>query len=76
MIELKLQSPYIDENGNVRNNLEKHYAEDENGKRYYIVQVETGVEYSEAVDLVPCRYTYIATDKVVEEYTKENFEIV
>lgn len=67
MVELKLQNPYIDENGRVRENLEKHYAEDENGNKYYIRQVETGVEYAEAVDVVPCRYTYVATDKVVEE---------
>lgn len=67
MVELKLQSPYIDENGRVRENLEKHWAEDENGNKYYIRQVETGIEYSEAVDVMPCRYTYVATDKVVEE---------
>ena len=71
MIKLKLQSPYIDENGNVRKNLEKHYAEDENGKKYYIVQVETGAEYSEVVDVAPCQYTYRATDKVVEENTEK-----
>ena len=68
MIELKLQSPYIEEDGNVRSNLEKHYAEDENGKPYYILQVETGIEYSEAVDVIPCKYTYKATDRpVIEE---------
>lgn len=66
MIELKIQRPYIDENGVVRENLEKHYAEDENGNRYYITQVETGVEYAEAVDLVPCKFTYLATNKPVE----------
>ena len=30
-------------------------------------QVETGIEYSEAVDVVPCRYTYEETDKPIEE---------
>ena len=43
-----------------------HYAEDQNGKRYYVLQVETGVEYDEAVDLYPCRYTYKATKKPLE----------
>lgn len=43
-----------------------HYAEDQNGKRYYILQVETGIEYDEAVDLYPCRYTYKATNKPIE----------
>lgn len=71
MVELKLQKPYVDANGNIRENLEKHYAEDENGVRYYFMQVETGVEYAEAVDTVPCRYTYVATDKPIEENTEE-----
>lgn len=66
MIELKVQNPYIDENGNVWGNLERHYAEDENGVKYYILQVETGIEYDEAVDKIPCRYTYKVTDKPVE----------
>ena len=66
MIELKLQSPYIDEIGRVFPSLEKHYAEDEHGVKYYIKQVETGAEYSSAVDIVPCKYTYVATDKPVE----------
>ena len=74
MVELKLQKPFIDENGNVRNDLEKYYAEDENGIRYYILQVETGIEYVEAVDTVPCKYTYIATDKSTEENIEEEVE--
>ena len=32
-----------------------------------IRQVETGVIYSEAVDVVPCEFTYEETDQVVEE---------
>lgn len=50
-----------------------HYAEDENGKRYYIIQVETGIEYDEAVDLYPCIYTYVITNKPIEE-PKESIE--
>ena len=72
MVELKVQRPYIDENGNVRNDLEKHYAEDENGVKYHIIQLETGAEYSEAVDKVPCKYTYKATDKPVESVEIED----
>lgn len=45
---------------------ESESAEDEIGT-YCIRQVETGVEYSDAVDIIPCRYTYEATDKPIEE---------
>ena len=33
----------------------------------YIRQVETGVEYSSAVDEIPCRFTYEETDREIEE---------
>ena len=32
-----------------------------------LLQVETGIEYSEAIDIVPCKYTYTETDKDIEE---------
>ena len=51
----------------IDNKFIKHYAEDLNGVRYFITQIETGIEYSEAVDLIPCRYTYSVTKKVVED---------
>jgi hypothetical protein len=46
----------------------------ENGKRirHYsdtgmkILQVETGLIYCDAVDVVPCRYTYTETDEPIE----------
>lgn len=41
----------------------RHYSDA--GK--VILQVETGVEYEDAVDLVPCKYTYAETEKDVEE---------
>ena len=44
----------------------RHYAEDENGVKYYILQLPTCVEYAEAIDVVPCKYTYKVTDKPVE----------
>ena len=37
----------------------------------YILQNETGVEYSEAVDVEGAPYTYTETDKPIEE-TKES----
>ena len=67
MIELKVQYPYISEDGEEHRNLEKHYAIDENGVKYKIIQVETDTLFDEAVDVVPCRYTYAATDKVIIE---------
>lgn len=40
------------------NNLIRHYS-DENFK---IKQIETGIIYDEAIDVMPCRYTYEETD--------------
>ncbi len=31
-----------------------------------ILQVETGIEYSEAVDVIPCMYTYVETTTEIE----------
>jgi hypothetical protein len=36
----------------------------------YIKQVETGIEYASAVDEIPCRYTYVETDRDIEEVAK------
>ena len=33
----------------------------------YIRQVETGIEYASAVDVIPCRYTYEETEKEISE---------
>ncbi len=30
--------------------------------KYVLEQVETGVRYDEAYDLIPCQYTYLETD--------------
>lgn len=46
----------------------------ENGKRIHhysdigmrILQNETGVVYDDAVDVMPCKYTYIETDEPIE----------
>lgn len=40
----------------------RHYS-DENFK---IRQVETGIIYDDAVDVIPCRYTYEETDIPIE----------
>lgn len=44
-------------------NLVKHYSD----QGVYIRQIETGIEYAEAIDVVPCRYTYTETDNVIKE---------
>ena len=50
----------------------KEYIEDGNRIRHYsdsgmrILQNETGVIYDDAVDVVPCKYTYSETDKPIE----------
>ena len=41
----------------------KHYSD----AGLLIMQVETGAKYGEAIDVVPCRYTYIETDELCEE---------
>ena len=44
------------------NTLVRHYS-DENKT---LLQVETGLEYDEAIDVVPCQYTYVETDNLIE----------
>ena len=49
--------------------LVRHWASDsETGEEatHYLRQIETGILYSEAVDVVPFRYTYEATEAPVE----------
>ena len=41
--------------------LVKHYSD----KGMTILQVETGIEYDEAVDVIPCQYTYEETENPV-----------
>ena len=40
----------------------RHFSD--NG--YILLQVETGVKYAEAIDVKPCRYTYIETDELID----------
>lgn len=44
-------------------NLYKHYSD----KGFYILQNETGVEYSEAIDVESAPYTYEETDIPIEQ---------
>lgn len=36
-----------------------------------ILQVETGIKYAEAIDGIPCPYTYIETDELIETEDEE-----
>ena len=40
----------------------------------YILQVETGIEYDEAIDVYPVRYTYIESENDIE--IEEELEVV
>ena len=46
---------------NLSDKLVKHYSDG----GFYIRQVETGIKYASAVDVVPCKYTYEETDEPV-----------
>ena len=62
---LRTQYPFVDEQGVVHENLIRHYTDDPEHKT--LLQVETGVEYDDAVDLYPCAFTYEEIDKPIEE---------
>lgn len=48
-------------------NLYRTYSD----KGMYIIQNQTGVEYSEAIDVESATYTYTETDKPIEETPAE-----
>ena len=52
-----IQSEYLNDNTLVR-----HYSD----SGLLILQNETGTKYPEAVDVVPCPYTYTETDEPLE----------
>lgn len=66
MVELKQEYPFIF-NGEIKENLIKHYAEDEQGNRYKIRQKETGLIFNDAADIYPCIYTYEPTNILIEK---------
>lgn len=51
---------------NISDSLVRHYSD----AGIMIRQTETGTLYSDAVDVVPCRYTYEETDTPVEQTPK------
>ena len=54
--------------------LVKHYSD----KSVLLLQKETGLKYSDPIDIVPCPYNYEETDeliKVEEEETEEPLEV-
>ena len=40
----------------------KHYSD----AGFMLLQVETGIKYSDPVDVVPCRYTYEETEEKID----------
>lgn len=62
-----ITSNYIEVNGRT---LIKH--ESDSGKM--IRQVETGLEYTSAVDVIPCRYTYEETEKDIPKLKRPERE--
>lgn len=58
-----IQEVYVDKDGVKHEDLIRTYS---NAKKV-IKQLETGVEYNEAIDIVPVRYTYTETDKDIVE---------
>ena len=51
------------------------YAKDEEKNRYYIIQLETGNKYEEAVDVEDAPFTYEATDEKIEHEEESEEEI-
>ena len=51
----------------IEGNLITHYSDI--GKK--LLQVETGIIYDEATDLIPCRYTYEEADEYIEQDEEE-----
>lgn len=43
---------------------------------YYIRQIETGEIYEDAVDVVPCRYTYEETDEKIPVMEEPDNELI
>lgn len=45
----------------------KQFIKTYSDENKYILQVETGYRYSEAIDVTPLRYTYVETDEVIHD---------
>ena len=44
------------------NTLVRHYSD----KNVMLLQVETGIKYSDPIDIMPCKYTYEETEELIE----------
>lgn len=49
----------------------KHYSD----AGFMLLQVETGMKYSDPVDVIPCRYIYEETDELIEVEDPDMSEI-
>lgn len=49
------------------NTLIKHYSD----AGFMLLQVETGIKYTDPIDVVPCRYTYKETDELINADSEE-----
>ena len=47
----------------------KHYSD----AGFMLLQNETGIKYSDPVDVVPCRYTYTETEELIDGNGEEIF---
>ena len=45
----------------------KHYSD----AGFMLLQVETGIKYTDPIDMVPCRYTYKETDELINADSEE-----
>ena len=45
----------------------KHYSD----AGFMLLQVETGINYADPVDMVPCGYTYEETDELINTDSEE-----
>lgn len=62
-----IQTEYLNEG-----TLVKHYSD----QGFLLLQQETGQTYAEPIDVVPCPFTYIETNELIdgdEEITDEEF---
>ncbi|MBQ2754114.1 MAG: hypothetical protein IJA19_06785 [Clostridia bacterium] len=46
------------------NKLVRHYSD----SGMMLLQKETGHLYIDAIDVVPCKYSYVETDKLIEKH--------
>lgn len=65
---MAVQFEYVENGERIR-----HYSD----RNFKIRQIETGVIYDDAVDVLPCRYTYEETNEPIEtDQSEENPDTV